>query len=129
MLLPAAVLAAGGVSVILVGSGALWLHGEAIAVHDADVVVEPGEQNLRLLHDALRRLAVRPRDVPTAWRLAELDIVNIRTSYGMLDCMLERGREDWQLLAGNASRKYVTDVSVLVAAAADAWALRRRFKG
>jgi hypothetical protein len=41
--LAAAVLAAEGVSSLLVGSAALWLRGEVIDVGDADVVIEPGE--------------------------------------------------------------------------------------
>lgn len=45
--LAAAVLAAEGVSFLLVGSAALWLHGQPIPVADADVVIEPGGQNLR----------------------------------------------------------------------------------
>jgi hypothetical protein len=39
--LAAAILAAEGVSFLLVGSAALWLHGEPIPVADADVVIEP----------------------------------------------------------------------------------------
>ena len=39
--LAAAILAAEGVSFLLVGSAALWLHGEAISVADADLVIEP----------------------------------------------------------------------------------------
>jgi AraC-like DNA-binding protein len=45
--LAAAVLATTGVSFVLVGSAALWLRGEPIPVGDADVVTEPGEQNMR----------------------------------------------------------------------------------
>src|ERR1700730_14863921 len=43
--LAAAVLAAEHVSFLLVGSAALWLHGEQIAVGDADVGVVPGGPN------------------------------------------------------------------------------------
>src|SRR6202035_4048499 len=56
--LAAAVLAAEHVSFLLVGSAALWLHGEQIAVGDADVVIEPGERNFRRLSEALADLAL-----------------------------------------------------------------------
>jgi hypothetical protein len=46
-----------------------------------------------------------------------------------VDCLLERGRLDWQTLCQSAVRIPVADVDVPVAAQADAWALRRRFKG
>lgn len=57
-----AVLAAEGVPVLLVGSAALWLVGEAISVRDVDVVVQPGEANLLRLHRALAGLAIRPAE-------------------------------------------------------------------
>jgi hypothetical protein len=63
-LLAAAILTAEGVSFLLVGSAALWLHGEPIAVGDADVVIEPGERSLRRLSGALTHMALRPWAVP-----------------------------------------------------------------
>lgn len=51
--LAVAVLAAEQVSGVLVGSVALWLRGESVSVGDVDVVIEPGEVNLRRLHEAL----------------------------------------------------------------------------
>jgi hypothetical protein len=44
-----------------------------------------------------------------------------------MDCMLERGRRDWDRLRQSARYVTVADAPVLVASAADAWALRRRF--
>ncbi len=94
-----------------------------------DVVIEPGAQILPCLHAALAGVALRPRDVPPPRRLAELPIVTITTSYGRVDCLLERGRRDWEQLRQGAGPMAVADVNVLVASADDAWALRRRFKG
>ena len=129
VVLAAAVLAADGVSLLLVGSAALWLRGEPATVGDVDVVIEPGQENLRRLHAALAGVALRPGDVPPPHRLAGLPIVTIPTSYGRVDCLLERGRRDWARLREAGGPVAVADVNVLVASAEDAWALRRRFKG
>jgi hypothetical protein len=88
--LAAAVLATTGVSFVLVGSAALWLRGEPIPVGDADVVIEPGEQNMQRARAALADMALQPHAVPQAARLAMLDIVTIMTSYGKIDCLLRR---------------------------------------
>lgn len=126
--LAAAVLAAEKASFVLVGSAALWLRGERVSVGDADVVVEPGEASLRRLHQAIAVLAIRPQTVPALHRLRGLSVASVVTSYGKLDCLLERGRLDWDQLRRGAGYVAVADVPVLVAAADDAWALRRRFK-
>lgn len=126
--LAAAVLAAEGVSFVLVGSAALWLHGEPITVADADVAIGPDQRNLDGLAAALARMAVRPREVPSARQFPLLPMVSVRTSCGRIDCLLERGRLDWARLLRSAVSIQVEDAAVLVAAAADAWALRRRFK-
>lgn len=126
--LAAAVLAAEGVSFLLVGSAALWLHGEPITVGDADVVIEPGGQNLGRLGEVLAQLAIRPRAVPPVRDFPLLHTVSVTTSYGRVDCLLERGRLDWERLRKSSATIPVADAGVLVAARADAWALRRRFK-
>lgn len=126
--LAAAVLAADQVSFVLVGSAALWLRGEQVSVGDADVVIEPGEANLRRLHEAMAALAIRPETVPAVHRLRELSVATAITSYGRVDCLLERGRRDWDRLRQGAAYVAVADAAVLVASADDAWALRRRFK-
>jgi hypothetical protein len=128
VVLAAAVLAAEQVSGVLVGSAALWLRGEPVSVGDVDVVIEPGEANLRRLHDALAGLAVRPAAVPAVHRLRDVSVATIFSSYGRVDCMLERGRCDWESLRQNAGYVAVADVRVLVASAADAWELRARFR-
>lgn len=125
VVLAAAVLAAEEVSGVLVGSAALWLRGEPVSVGDVDVVIEP---NLRRLHEALTGLAVRPEAVPAVHRLREISIATVFSSYGRVDCMLERGRRDWEWLRPGAGYVPVADVRVLVASAADAWALRARFR-
>ena len=128
-MLAAAILAAEGVSFLLVGSAAMWLHGEPVPVGDADVVVEPAEENLRRLGDALAEFALRPQEIPRVRALPWLNVLRVVTSYGIVDCLLERGRLDWQRLCQSMVRIPVADVDVPVAAQADVWALRRRFKG
>ncbi len=125
---PAAILAAEEVSFILVGSAALWLRGEAVSVGDTDVVIEPGEANLDRLHDALRTLATHASALVSPWRLAMRSIVPVQTSFGKLDLLLEGGRQDWDWLRPGADVIDVTDVGVLVASAADCYALRRQYK-
>ena len=128
-MLLAAVLVAEQVSFVLVGSAALRLQGETIRVSDVDVVPDPSEANLARLHAALTTLATRRRVVPPPRCLAALDMVSVPTIYGKLDCLLARGRQNWASLRQNAGPIMVADAEVLVASAADAWALRRAFKG
>ena len=113
---------------MLVGSAALWLRAEQVSVGDADVVVEPGEASLRRLHEVMTVLAIRPQTVPAVHRLRDLSVATIVTCYGRVDCLLERGRADWDRLRQGAGHVAVADVLVLVASAQDARALRRRFK-
>ena len=124
--LGAAVLAAEEVSFVLVGSAALWLRGEIDGVADADVVIEPGERNIRRLRGALAGIAVGP--VPSAGSLSGGSVVPVMTAYGKVDCLVERGRRDWGRLRRGAGFVLVADVPVLVASSADAWSLRRRYK-
>ncbi len=128
VVLAAAVLAAEQVSGVLVGSAALWLRGEPVSVGDVDVVIEPGEANLRRLGEALCGLTVRPQAVPAVHRLREVSVATVFSSYGRVDCLLERGRRDWAQLRAGAGYLAVADARVLVASAADARALRARFK-
>ncbi|MBO0770410.1 MAG: hypothetical protein J2P35_03020 [Actinobacteria bacterium] len=127
-MLAAAVIAAEGVSFVLVGSAALWLHGEPISISDTDLVPEPSEPNLHRLHEALTHMAFWPQAVPPLWRLRLLDIASATTPYGKIDCLLERGRADWERLYRSSVMIPVADAPVRVAARADAWALRRQFK-
>jgi hypothetical protein len=124
--LAASVLAAEEVSSLLVGSAALWLRGEIIGVGDADVVIEPGEDNIYCLREALTGIAVGP--APSMGMLLGGSVVPVMTAYGKVDCLLERGRQDWGRLRRGAGFFPVADVPVLVAASVDAWELRRRYK-
>jgi hypothetical protein len=125
--LAAAVLAAEEVSFLLVGSAALWLHSEIASVADADAVIEPGERNIHRLRGAFASMAIGP--VPSADHFSCGSVVTVMTSYGKVDCLLERGRRDWRRLCRGASFLPVADVPVLVAASAEVWSLRRRYKG
>ena len=127
IMLLAAVLAAEGVSFVLVGSAALYLHGDQIPVRDIDAVPEPGHGNLARLHEALQALAVRGGPPPLRC-LATADLVSVSTGYGTLDCLLRRGRRDWDRLQEHAQPFQVSGAAVMVARAGDARALRRRFK-
>jgi hypothetical protein len=126
--LAAAVLATADVSFLLVGSAALWLRGESIRVGDADVVLQPDEQNIERARAALASLALQPHMVPQTARLAGLDIVTVVTSYGKIDCLLQRGRIDWDRLRRNSDVMLVAGAEIVVAASSDAWSLRRQFK-
>jgi hypothetical protein len=101
---------------------------EAISVADADVVIEPAGENLCRLGDALAELALRPGEVPRVRALSWLTMLDVVTAYGRVDCLLERGRLEWQRLRQSAVRIPVADVDVRVTAQADVWDLRHRFK-
>jgi hypothetical protein len=102
-MLLAAVLAAEEVHFVLVGSAGLHLHGERIRVRDIDAVPAPGGENLGRLHSVLAGLSVDGR-APAARSLATAHVVSVRTSFGRLDCLLERGRRDWGTLRAGAGR-------------------------
>ncbi len=108
----AAVLAAQGVSYVLVGSAGLYLRGYHGPGGDIDAVPAPDPVNLELLHDVLAGLAVGGR-CPPARVLATADLVQMRTSYGKLDCLLARGRLDWAKLTAGAETFEVCGVPVL----------------
>ncbi len=127
-MLAAGILAAEGVSFVLVGSAALWLHGEPVPVGDADVVIGPAEENLHRLAGALAEFALRRDEIPRVRALPWLNVLRVVTSYGIVDCLLERGRLDWLQLRQSMVTIPVADVEVPVAAQADVRALRRRFK-
>jgi hypothetical protein len=126
--LAAAVLRAEDVSFVLVGSAALWLRGEQVTIGDLDVVIEPGESNEYRLRAALAGMACRPGEIPLARSFARAPLVSVLTSYGQVDCLLERGRVDWRRLHSRADVIPVAEAGVLVADAADTWALRHEFK-
>lgn len=98
-----------------------------IEVHDVDVVIEPNEANVARLGAVLEMLSLSPISLAPAV-LTGRSIVSVATSFGRLDCMLERGRKDWCGLHDRASWLEVAGVPVLVASLADAQALRARYK-
>jgi hypothetical protein len=127
ILLLAAVLAAEDVSFVLVGSAALYLYGHVIPVPDIDAVPAPDAGNLARLHAALAVL-VRDGRMPSIRSLGAAHVVSVRTSYGRLDCLLGRGRLDWDRLQDGARQVQVSDARVMVASAATVTALRRSHK-
>jgi hypothetical protein len=127
IMLLAAVLAAEEVHFVLVGSAGLHLHGERIRVRDIDAVPAPGRENLGRLHSVLADLSVDGR-VPAVRSLATAHVVSVRTGFGRLDCLLERGRRDWDRLRAGARPFDVSGARVLAAGADDIRLLRARFK-
>lgn len=128
ILLLAAVLAADGVSYVLVGSAGLYLRGHLGPVGDIDAVPAPDPANLERLRDVLTDLAVGSK-CPPVRLLATADLVQVRTSYGKVDCLLARGRRDWARLVAGAETFDVCGVPVLTAGVGDLRALRSRYKG
>jgi hypothetical protein len=116
VVLAAAVLAAEQVSGVLVGSAALRLRGEPVTVGDVDVVIEPEEANLRRLREALYGLTVRPEAVPAVHRLRDVSVATVFSSYGRVDCLLERGRRNWEQLRAGAGYVAVADDLAALAA-------------
>jgi hypothetical protein len=124
-LLPAAVLVAAGVQLVVVGSAALVEHGDLDHANDLDVVPRCTSLNLARLSEELRHLAYR---APTIHALAEAEVLTVHTSFGPVDLLLDRGRRQFDALAARASTIDVEGVDVAVACRADAWRLRHRFK-
>jgi hypothetical protein len=127
--LPAAVLGADGVNFVVVGSLALRLHGEEVAVHDLDLVPAPGLANLQRLSTSMRGLAMRPSDVPSARHLAAFDTASVVTGWGPVDLLLQRGREDFDELSSESCAVTIAAIPVRVASREATLRLRRRFKG
>jgi hypothetical protein len=124
-LVPAAMLVAAGVQLIVVGSAALVVYGDLDHANDLDIVPKCTASNLAQLRAELRHLAYH---VPTIQSLARADVATIQTSFGSIDLLLERGRREFDALAGRARAVDVHGVSVALSSRADAWRLRHRFK-
>lgn len=123
--LAAAVLAAGGAGVVVVGSAGLRLHGRDVRVADLDVVPDPTDDGVRRLRQALDGLV--PLDRWPGGRSLP-PIIRTRTSFGPVDVLVERGRAEYARLLARASTIELLGVGVTVASVADIEALRRRFK-
>lgn len=128
VMLPAAILAAGGVRFVVVGSAALWMDGVDTVVHDLDVVPDPAAANLKLLVSSLPCLGVLAGDLPVPGVLGSSAMMTFSTAYGIIDVLVERGREEYPTLARAATPVLVLGVPTAVASASDAWRLRHRFK-
>jgi hypothetical protein len=128
ILLLAAVLAAEGVSYVLLGSAGMYLRGFRGAIGDIDAVPAPDRVNLERLHDVLADLAIG-KECPPVKVLVRADLVQLHTSYGRLDCLLAKGRRDWATLVARAQAFDVFGVPVLTATTADLRAPRSRHKG
>jgi hypothetical protein len=126
--LGAAVLVAGGVELVVVGSTALALHHEQLEVHDLDVVISPSRANLMAVGPALTALGATRSDIPPLRALQEADLVTVITAHGQVDLMLEQGRRRFVELVARAMTVDICGVGVAVANRDDAWALRARFK-
>jgi hypothetical protein len=123
--LAAAVLAAGGAGVVIVGSAGLRLHGVDVPVSDLDVVPDPTDGGLSGLRRALDALVPLDR-WPDGGSLPP--IIRTRTSFGPVDVLVERGRAEYASLLAHASTIELLGVGVTVASIPDIEVLRRRFK-
>jgi len=113
---------------VVVGSAALWLHEEPLAVHDLDIVLAPQHENFLVAVSALAVLGTSPADLPPLPMLQSAQLLSVATGYGGVDLMLERGRRSYADLAGGATIVDVYGAKVRIASREDAWALRARFK-
>jgi len=124
-LVPAAVLVAAGVDLVVVGSAALMVYGELSEANDLDIVPRVTESNIGRLHVELTRIAHGPRAVgPFIGR----DVVRTVTSFGVIDVLLERGLLEFDTLKRRARSAEVHGVQVRIASCVDAWRLRHQFK-
>jgi hypothetical protein len=123
--LAAAVLAAGGAGVVIVGSAGLRLHGVDTVVADLDVVPDPTADGLSRLRRALDGLVPLDR-WPDVRSLPP--IIRVHTSFGPVDVLVERGRTEYAILLAHASTIDLLGVDVTVASVDDIGELRRRFK-
>ena len=114
IMLLAAVLAAEGVSFVLVGSAALYLHGDRVPVRDIDAVPDPGEANLAALHAALGVLIVRGTGTVTAVAGHCGDAVCPHRVWSP-GLSARPGRRDWDRLREHAQLFPVSGAAVTVA--------------
>ncbi len=128
MMLPAAILAAGGVRFVVVGSAVLWMRCVDIVVHDLDLVPDPTAPNLQLLVDTLPGMGVLASDLPVSGVLETSALMAFSTAYGTVDVLVDRGRKEYRALADAATCTLVAGVPVALASSSDVNRLRRQFK-
>jgi hypothetical protein len=127
-LLHAAAFLAARAEFVVVGGCALRLHGRDRIPPDLDLVPEPSPANLRRLFDGLTALGT----VGQVWRpndhaLATRDIMSRTTPVGVIDVLLEHGREEYAAFERRALTVPVNGREVRVAAVDDVLELRARF--
>lgn len=128
-MLPAAILFAAGVRFVVVGSAALWMRGVDTVVHDLDMVPDPTPSNLELLTLALPGMGLLARDMPVPGVLGSSTLMAFSTAYGIVDVLVDRGREEFPTLARVADAFLLAGMPVAVASWSDVTRLRHRFKG
>jgi hypothetical protein len=125
----AAVMVSFGVDLVVVGGAALWLHGDQSArLHDLDVAPAPDRANLERLLACCVALGAHARSWPTKRQLEHRELVTVSTSFGPIDLLTQRGREEYHSLRVGATAVPVLEVPVPVASPADVLRLKRRFK-
>jgi hypothetical protein len=125
----AAVMVSCGVELVVVGGAALWLHGDRSALlKDLDVVPAPDPANLERLVSCRQTLGAPRRTWPSAGRLVRCELVTVQTSFGPIDILSQRGREEHQSLRAAATLVPVLGEAVPVASPVDVLRLKRQFK-
>ncbi len=122
------VFAAEGLSLLVIGSAALWLRGVAIDVGDLDVVPDLSEGALRALCDVLGRYRLPRTSPPRVEAVLGVGIWSAQTAFGHIDVMVDTARREGAGLWDRSGLVPVLDAEVRVASSDDAWALRRKFK-
>jgi hypothetical protein len=124
----AAVMASCGVDLVIVGGAALWLHGDlSDPLHDLDVVPSPDPANAEQLLACRAPLGAHASSWPTAGQLERCEVVTVATSFGPIDLLARRGREEYRTLRAGAVTVPVLGVLVPVASRGDVVRLKRRF--
>lgn len=125
----AALMVACGVELVVIGGAALALHGHPCGpLKDLDVVPAPDPANIERLLTCRRPLGATRRTWPTAARVARCELVTVQTSFGPIDVLGQRGREEYSTLRAAASLVPVLGELVAAASPADVLRLKRRFK-
>lgn len=125
----AAVLVSCGVNLVVVGGAALWMRGDrSTRPKDLDVVPAPRRSNLVRLVSCSAALGAATRTWPSVRQLDQFELVTAQTSYGPIDVLSQRGREEFEALRSGAAFESVLGVSIPVASVVDVLRLRRQHK-
>ncbi len=125
----AAVLVAAGVELVVVGGAANWLRGDrSRPVKDLDVVPSLAADNVERLLACCDALGAPAKTWPTAGSLRRCDVLSVPTSFGPIDLLAQRSREEFPTLRTAASLVLELGVPIPVASPADIDRLKRRYK-